>query len=312
MGTGASFESQAGNLSGKRRNGGKKTMRPAACRLVSIVLLFICFAGSIHSQSPETLIYAIQTGTSEQKRDALFHIRNFRSEVASRIAIPALKDPDILVRATAASSVIFLPKAAAVAVLAPLLDDKAEFVRQEAAYALGTVGSGDGSAPLLRLLQKEKIYEVRTAVVSALGSTGDANAVPFLVTILKKKPKEDQDFLRRSAARSVGQIAQLIVSGNQYLATPQNFLPEKYKDIPTQYNNALTMQSSVFTQAAAELSRVLRNKKEAADTRREAAFALGAIGDRSAIAILESNLNNPDYYLAEISREALLKIKRVE
>jgi HEAT repeat protein len=52
----------------------------------------------------------------------------------------------------------------------------------------------------------------------------------------------------------------------------------------------------------------VQNAREADDARREAAFALGAIGDASATAALQSNLDAKDYYLAQISKEALRKI----
>ena len=58
------------------------------------------------------------------------------------------------------------------------------------------------------------------------------------------------------------------------------------------------------------LIKALQNKKESDDARREAAFALGAIGDSSAIAALEADRNSADPYLAEICKEALLKIER--
>lgn len=263
-------------------------------------------------QTETRLTRQIASSDFEQKRSALFEIRNLRSEQASRLALPALKDFDEMVRATAVTSVTFLPKAKAVNAIAPLLDDRSAFVRREAAYALGTVGSANASLPLLRLLQKEKIYEVRTAVVSALGSTGDPNAVVLLIAVLKQRPKDDEDFLRRSAARSIGQIAQVIQTENLYLVTPRNFLSDKYKDTASYKVEQLTAQYPVFVQGIAELARVLVDKKESDDTRREAAFALGAIGDKSAVVVLESNLNNTDYYLAEICKEALLKIKKVE
>ena len=46
--------------------------------------------------------------------------------------------------------------------------------------------------------------------------------------------------------------------------------------------------------------------------RREAAFALGAIGDKSAVPVLQSNLGSEDYYLAEICLESLRKITAAE
>lgn len=268
-------------------------------------IFFLAAATQSAAQDMAPLETAIRTGTSEQKRDALFQIRNLRSEIASRTALPALNAPDPIVRATAASSVIFLPKPEAVQVLSPLLADKDEFVRKETAYALGRVESPDAAVPLIDLLRREKDLEVKAAVVAALGQTGNRFAIEPLLTLLKRSPKEDEEFIRRSAARSIGQIAQIIKTGKARIVTPQNFLPEKFKDLT---GDDLTTQYPVFSAAVVTLTAILQNKREADDTRREAAFALGAIGSRSAVFSLEVHRNSPDPYLAEIAREALAKI----
>jgi HEAT repeat protein len=58
------------------------------------------------------------------------------------------------------------------------------------------------------------------------------------------------------------------------------------------------------------LINVLRNTSESDDTRREAAYSLGAIGDAKAVTTLQTFASASDPYLAEICREALLKIGR--
>ena len=294
-------------------------MKEGRCFAYGLVLfLAVCiFSHNLAAQTgttsdwPETeaRLTLQLSGDTEQKRSALFEIRNFRNEQASRLAISALKDTDEIVRATAASSVIFLPKTEAIDALAPLLADKAEFVRREAAYALGNIGSSEAAAPLLGHLQKEKLFEVRNAIVVALGQSGDPPAIETLVKILKRSPKEDVEFLRRSAARSIGQIAQIIRTGKKDVLTPQNFLPDKYKD--TGESEIVNSDSQLkFIEAVAVLTQVLKSKNESDDTRREAAFALGAIGSTSAVSVLRSHLKSPDPYLAEICKEALLKIDK--
>ena len=114
--------------------------------LSALFAIFAYFVGNSYAQDLTSLETAIRTGSVEQKRDALFQIRNLRSETASRAAIPGLRDPDPIVRATAASSAVFLPKPEAIAALAPLLADKDPFVRKEAAYSLGKVESPDAAA----------------------------------------------------------------------------------------------------------------------------------------------------------------------
>jgi HEAT repeat protein len=128
------------------------------------------------------------------------------------------------------------------------------------------------------------------------------------LAVLKTRVREDSEFLRRSAARSIGQIAQINITGNASVLTPQNFLPEKFKDLGA--SDAIGTTSRNFTAATDVLIAVLQNKNEADDTRREAAYALGAIGDQRAVSVLQSYLLSSDPYLAEICKEALLKIER--
>ena len=158
-------------------------------------------------------------------------------------------------------------------------------------------------------MRSDKSLEVRSAAAAALGKTGNPDAVSPLAGVFGASPAEDNELLRRSAARSIGQIAQIMRSGKTRVITPQNFLPEKYKDIDSRPSPNL---SSHFKSAVGTLIRVLENSSEADDTRREAAFALGAIGDRSAESVLTRYTSSPDVYLAEISKEALLKLRAVE
>lgn len=287
------------------------------CRqLVGPVLLFILMSWSVGLSQvsapglPLTdatvarLRAQIASDSVEAKRSALFEIRNYRSEEASRLALPSLSDKDEMVRSTAASSVVYLPKDEAARALLPLLGDRAEFVRREAAFALGEVGDPSTTSALVRLMQRDKVFEVRTAATEALGKIGDPSAVDALLGVLRTRPREDDEFLRRSAARSIGQIAQIQQTGKVDVLTPQNFLPEKFKDLGT----GPTPQST--SAATGQLVRVLENSAESDDTRREAAFALGAIGDSAAKPALQRYSTSPDPYLAEICREALLKIDR--
>lgn len=293
-----------------RREVGGRAIRRGLLLLVLLFVSSICGVAQIPSElTPENaarLRRQIESGSSEEKRSALFDIRNLQSAAASTIALPALADKDVMVRSTAASSVVFLPKADAVRVLLPLLSDRDEFVRREAAHALGDVGDRSATPALIRLMEKERILEVRTSAAWSLGKIGDPTAINSLLNVLRSKPVEDWEFLRRNAARSIGQIAQIALTGNRDVVTPENFLPEKFKELgPAGVQNQIDMGSAVDALIA-----VMRNKSESDDTRREAAFALGWIGDARAVPALQSYSSSPDPYLAEIVREALLKIER--
>lgn len=274
----------------------------------SLFLLLIFFTFSAFAQDLEQLSNQIQFGTIEIKRDTLFQIRNYQRAETSRIAVPALKDSNEIIRATAAFSVIYLPKEEAFSALLPNLADRSEMVRRETAYALGKVQNPKAVDPLIRLFQKDKIIEVRNASIVALGEIGDASAIQLLTSIFKPKPSDDNEFLRRSAARSIGQIAQIIQINESYIVTPENFLPEKYKTFSLENHENLTENLPQFRNAVQILIKVLQNKNESDDTKRETAFALGTIGDSSATQILQQNLNAKDLYLAEICKEALTKL----
>jgi HEAT repeat protein len=281
--------------------------RRTSCGVRPLVFVFACliFSSAGYSQDLGQLAARLRSGNSEEKRTVLMELRGLRSDEASRIAATALSDDDAIVRATAASAVLFLPKPEAAAALLPLLSDKDDFVRREAVSALGEVGDPIAAGPLAKSLNSDKSAEVRTAAAVALGKVGDLTAVTSLLAILNAVPKEETEMIRRAAARSIGQIAQIMRSGRVRVVTPQNFLPEKYKDIDARPSPDLL---SHFTNAVKRLTQVLESSSEADDTRREAAFALGAIGDPSSVAVLQKYLASSDPYLAEIAKEALLKL----
>lgn len=272
-------------------------------------LLFVAaliFSVDVFAQT--AIAEKVARGNTEQKRDALAEIKNLQTETASRLAIPLLKDSSEIVRATAASAVVFLPKSEAAQILSPLLNDKNALVRRETAYALGAVGDSSAVNPLLRVLQNDKILEVRNAAIIALGAIGDRAAIAELVKILQGKTESKTEFARRSAARSVGQIAQIIQTDRKQILTPENFLPDRFKRIEKPNYPRLVESFPQFRTAIAALIQTLQNPKESSDVKREAAFALGAIGDEAAVSILQSNSNSEDYYLAEICRDALRRI----
>jgi HEAT repeat protein len=207
-----------------------------------------------------------------------------RHHEASRAAVSALKDAVPIMRATAASSILSLPGEEAASHLIPLLSDKDEFVRREAAYALGKAGVRSAVLPLSELLLTDKEDGVRGAAAVALGQIADEAAVVPLSAVLnpqiampsskskksKKPPREPNLFVLRSAARSLGQIGSRAGSPSLIL--------------------------------------VLQDEKAEDDLRRESAAALGRIGDSSALPSLRAALTSRDPYLAEAAKEAIHRI----
>jgi len=274
-----------------------------------VFFVIVASAASVFSQDLDVLARQLRSGSTEEKRTALMQLRSLRSAEASRIAVAGLSDHAAIVRATAASSVTFLPASEAATALLPLLNDKDEFVRKEVAYSLGDVGDPASAPQMIRVMTSDKSPEVRVAAAVAVGKLGNPDAVSPLIKILGNRPSEVNEVLRRAAARSIGQIEQIMRSGKVKVVTPQNFLPDKYKDIGPKPSPDLL---SHFSPAVPLLTRVLDSAQETDDTRREAAFALGAVGDNAARGVLSKYVSSTDPYLAEICKEALLKLKATE
>lgn len=214
----------------------------------------------------------------EERRDALMRLGSLKRPDASRVAAVGLSDIAPIVRVTAMHAIRSLPQAEAATLLIPLLPDKLEFVRQEAAYALGETHSRAAVAPLVNVLLTDKEAGVRGAAAVALGEIRDESAVQPLSQVLagrtekKKKAKTGENqFVMRAAAHSLGQIRS---------------------------------RSGVDVLIA-----TLANDANDNDVRREAATALGLIGDPSAGPALQAAFASSDPYLSEAAREALRLLK---
>jgi len=216
----------------------------------------------------------------EERRDALMRLGNLKRPDASRAAAAALNDESPTVRVAATHAVLSLPSSEAASLLIPLLKDKQEFVRREVAFALGKTRDRSATIPLVDLLLHDKKPSVRGAAAVALGHLGDEAAVATLSQIVsgsdskKKKAKSfEEEFVVRSAVRSLGQIG-------------------SRTSVPI-------------------LISALQQETNSIDTRREAATALGAIGDPSALSALQTALqSHTDPYLAEAARLAIRQINR--
>ncbi len=211
----------------------------------------------------------------EERRDALMRLGNLKRPEASRAAAAALTDDTPVVRVTAAHAILSLSSSEAVSMLTPLLKDKTEFVRREAASVLGQTHNHAAVNALSEALSQDKKASVRGAAAVALGEIGDETGVTALAQVLttaKKKRSFEDEFVLRSAARSLGQI-------RSRAAVPV-------------------------------LIATLENSSNPADTRREAATALGLIGDPAAMPALETAFrSNSDPYLSEAAHEALRRIE---
>jgi HEAT repeat protein len=218
----------------------------------------------------------LSSSDSNERRDAITRLGAMKRPDSSRAALACLRDPDESVRAAAVHAVAAVPSDEAAQAIIPLLKDKSEFVRREAAYALGKTRSRIAVSPLVESLQTDKEAGVRGAAVVALGFIGDHSASGALADVLAgravgpKRKREKDEFVLRSAARSLGQLREVT--------------------------------------AVPVLVETLADEKAPADVRREAAHALGLIGDPSSVSALRAVLGSSDPYLSRIAEAALKQI----
>jgi hypothetical protein len=128
-----------------------------------------------------------------------------------------------------------------------------------------------------------------------------------LTQILRGKPKTKRpsdDFSRRAAARSVGQIAQFISDGKTKVVTPQIFRPTNPRDRRRVFRTSPTI--SGFSSAVGVLINACKTPRSPAMPTRSG-FRARSNRRRGGNSALRANLNSPDYYLAGISRESLRK-----
>jgi HEAT repeat protein len=244
----------------------------AACSISMCVPTFAYSQGTSVQEIIEAQRQRLNSADAEERRDALMKLGLLHRPEASSAAMAGLSDASPMARAVAAKAILSVSPEQSVPALLPLLHDKDEFVRREVAYALGLTKSRMATSALTGLLTGDKEDGVRSAAAVALGEIGDEAAVVSLAAALTPEAKKGEKnvFVMRAAARSLGQI-------------------RSRAGVPA-------------------LVAVLENEKLDEDIRREAAQALGMIGDPSAVPALRTAAISGDPYLAQAAVNSLKKI----
>ena len=265
-------------------------LRFLCCALASILVCSVF--GAVFGQSPSSVQSLtenqrklelsrsqLKSSDPEVRRDAVLYLGRMKSDEASRIAAIALKDADPRVRASAVEAVLSKPASEAVTDLTPLLADKNEFVRQEAAYALGRTHSKDATSALVEVLRFDKNSGARGAAAISLGIIGDNSATPALLAV---------------------------VNGQAVNEGKRKQKPEKNEFVLREIFNTL---GKVRDPAALPILRsTLENVAAPSVLRQMAAQALGELKDQDSRPTLTALLTAADPYLAAAARDAIRRL----
>ncbi len=176
-----------------------------------------------------------------------------------------------------------------------LLSDPNPANRQEAAWALGRIGSSRATGPLLERLAVDEEDGVRFQAVEALGSIGSREAVPALISFLGG----ENDALHRSAADALGRL------GAEDAVGPLIETMDK----PNWWDRSAVVDAlGQIGSAAAVDPLAARLKDEEVHVRRSIVVTLLKIGSEKAAATLEDALDDEDWEVRLYAAEALKKL----
>jgi HEAT repeat protein len=184
------------------------------------------------------------------------------------------------------------------ATAAPLqsaLADNSESVRAAAIAALGELRQPT-LAPLIAIyLTKDKHTFVRKTAAYALGQLGGSDAVAALIAGLRDKDAE----VRGAAAVGLENTPDAAA-----IAPLIQALRDKSEFVRAHAAAALGANGRASAQAVPNLVKMLTTDNDH-DARRQAATALGRIGEPSALPALERAARSADPYLSQAARDAL-------
>jgi HEAT repeat protein len=211
------------------------------------------------------------------------------------------------------------------------LKSSGEEDRREAAMQLALL-KGDGALVALTSAITDPSPRVRAAVAASLANRGDEAAVPFLAA----RVAQDKDkFVRKTTAYALGgfhaadrtlaligalkdkdpevRAAAAISLGDHpdtgAVAPLASALSDRNDFVRAQAARALGVNGRAAVQAIPALTSLLREDPDN-EVKRQAAAALGAIGDRSALTALERAARDKDPYLAQAASDAIGLIEK--
>jgi len=178
------------------------------------------------------------------------------------------------------------------------LDDKSPGVRATTVNALGALGDKRAIEPLLKIL-KEDAQEVRYVACGALGKLKAEEALPDLIDILSK---DDSEMVRAAAAKALAAI------GDMKAMNPLCEAAFSEKEIGARVSIIMALSAFPESDSLKTLDRLLSDDEER--IRRNAAVALGNLGDKRAIVILKEALKKEAK--ESVTRELNKSIEKLE
>lgn len=257
-------------------------------RLITPLLVVIVFARIDGSSLP-----LISNPQTQGQR----HTRETETEVAHWSA--QLRSSDDEKRREAVINLSRLDSEAAVSALASALSDASPSVRALALAALGERADQTIVSQVIARLTSDKDAFVRKAAAYALGKFSGPQRTDALIAALRDKDQE----VRSAATVSLGHHPDASA-----MAALASALSDKSDFVRAHAARALGINGGGARQAVPALIRILRSDPDN-EVKRQAATALGLIGDRSALPALEHVIHDRDSYLAQAARESIRLIE---
>lgn len=226
-------------------------------------------------------------------------------ETGSEIArlTSALKSSDEEERRAAALTLAWAQSPAATAALLSALSDRSERVRAAAIASLAWQGDPMVAPHIAARLAGDKSYFVRKTAAYALGRLKTREGTIALVAALNEKPREKNLEVRSAAVVALGEYADAAA-----IEPLTRALDDKLDFIRARAALALGANGRNAAQAVPRLIKLLGADKENS-VKRQAAIALGRIGERSALPALHQAQRDPDPYLSRAALEAIAMIE---
>ncbi|MBE3090658.1 MAG: HEAT repeat domain-containing protein, partial [Actinobacteria bacterium] len=225
---------------------------------------------------------------SDARRYAAIALGEIGDSLAVKPLIAALKDKDLEVHCAAAVALGKIGDKQAVKPLIATFKDEDREVRREASIALGKIGDSRAVKTLIAALKDYR--DVRCAAAEALGKIRDSQAVKPLIAVLEDENRD----VRREAAGALDKLGwkpDMSEEGAFYWIAKTGYWEKCVK---------------IGAPAVKPLIAALKDKNDY--VRREAAIALGKIGDKRAVKPLMDAFKYEDWHVHPAAAEALGKI----